>query len=103
MFNWLYPTIYKQNPMSKTIDMLKKYDKIVSYQIFHPSYTYYLPDRVPVFKNLDSLKAFMLQNKAAVITRKNFAEELKSIGLQEKASVHDLFEGNTTVIFVNPE
>jgi hypothetical protein len=38
----------------------------------------------------------MLQNKAAVITRKNFAEELKSIGLQEKASVHDLFEGNTT-------
>jgi len=103
MFNWLYPTIYKQNPMSKTIDMVKKYDKIVSYQIFHPSYTYYLPERVPVFKNLDSLKMFMLQNKAAVITRKNFAEELKSIGLQEKASVHDLFEGNTTVIFVNPE
>jgi len=103
MFNWLYPTIYKQNPMSKTIDIVKKYDKIVSYQIFHPSYTYYLPGRVPVFKNLDSLKTFMLQNKAAVITRKNFAEDLKSIGLQEKASVHDLFEGNTTVIFVNPE
>jgi hypothetical protein len=70
MFNWLYPTIYKQNPMSKTIDMVKKYDKIVSYQIFHPSYTYYLPERVPVFKNLDSLKMFMLQNKAAVITVK---------------------------------
>ena len=103
MFNWLYPTIYKQNPMSKTIDIVKKYDKIVSYQIFHPSYTYYLPGRVPVFKNLDSLKTFILQNKAAVITRKNFAEDLKSIGLQEKASVHDLFEGNTTVIFVNPE
>jgi len=103
MFNWLYPTIYKLNPMSQTIDMVKKYDKIVSYQIFHPSYTYYLPERVPVFKNLDSLKTFMLQNKAAVITRKNFAEELKSIGLQEKISVHDLFEGNTTVIFVNPE
>jgi 4-amino-4-deoxy-L-arabinose transferase-like glycosyltransferase len=103
MFNWLYPTIYKQNPMSKTIAMVKKYDKIVSYQIFHPSYTYYLPERIPVFKNLDSLKTFMLQNKAAVITRKNFAEELRSIGLQEKASVHDLFEGNTTVIFVNPE
>jgi len=103
MFNWLYPTIYKQNPMSKTIDMVKKYDKIVSYQIFHPSYTYYLPERVTVFKNLDSLKTFMLQNRAAVITRKNFAEDLKSIGLKEKASVHDLFEGNTTVIFVNPE
>jgi len=103
MFNWLYPTIYKENPMSKTIDIVKKYDKIVGYHIFHPSYTYYLPERVPVFKDRDSLKMFMLQNNAAVITRKNFAEELKSIGLQEKASVHDLFEGNTTVIFVNPE
>jgi 4-amino-4-deoxy-L-arabinose transferase-like glycosyltransferase len=27
MFNWLYPTIYKQKPMSKTIDMVKKYDQ----------------------------------------------------------------------------
>ena len=102
-FNWLYPAIYKHNPMSKTIDMVKKYDKIVSYQTFHPSYTYYLPDRVPVFKNLDSLKIYLQENKAAVISRKNFSEELRSIGLKEQASMHDLFEGNTTVIFSNKE
>ena len=101
MFNWLYPAIYKQNPMSKTIDMVKKYDHIVSYQIFHPSYTYYLPERVPVFKNLDSLKIYLQENKAAVISRKNFAEELRSIGLKEESSIHDLFEGNTTVIYSN--
>jgi len=101
MFNWLYPAIYKQNPMSKTIDMVKKSDHIVSYQIFHPSYTFYLPDRVPVFKNLDSLKTYLQENKAAVISRKNFADELKSIGLTEEASIHDLFEGNTTVIYSN--
>ena len=103
MFNWVYPSLYKQNPMSKTIEMVKNYDQVVSYQIFHPSYTYYLPGRVPVFKNLDSLKSFMQQNKAAVISRKDFAGELRSIGLAEKAAVHDLFEGNTTVIFSNPE
>jgi 4-amino-4-deoxy-L-arabinose transferase-like glycosyltransferase len=101
MFNWLYPAIYKQNPMSRTIDLVKKYDHIVSYQIFHPSYTYYLPERVPIFKNLDSLKTYLLENKAAVISRKNFAEELKSIGLKEESSIHDLFEGNTTVIYSN--
>ena len=89
--------------MSKTIDMVKKYDKIVSYRIFHPSYTFYLPDRVPVFKNLDSLKTYLQENKAAVISRKNFSEELRSIGLKEQASVHDLFEANTTVIFSNEE
>lgn len=103
MFNWLYPAIYKQNPMSKTIDLVKKYDHIVSYQIFHPSYTYYLPERVPVFKNLDSLKIYLQENEAAIISRKNFAEELRSIGLKEESSVHDLFEGNTTVIFSNKE
>ena len=103
MFNWLYPAIYKQNPMSKTIDLVKKYDHIVSYQIFHPSYTYYLPERVPVFKNLDSLRIYLQENKAAIISRKNFAEELRSIGLKEESSIHDLFEGNTTVIFSNKE
>ena len=103
MFNWLYPSLYKQNPMSKTIDMVKKYDNVVSYQIFHPSYTYYLPERVAVFNNLDSLKNYLLANKAAVISRKNFADDLRSIGLKEQAAVHDLFEGNTTVIYSNPQ
>ena len=89
--------------MSKTIDTVKKYENVVSYQIFHPSYTFYLPERVPVFKNLDSLKTYLQTNKAAVISRKNFAGELISIGLKEQASVHDLFEGNTTVIFSNSQ
>jgi len=103
MFNWLYPAIYKQNPMSMTIGKVKQYENVVSYQIFHPSYTYYLPERVPVFKNLDSLRTYLQENKAAVISRKNFADELKSIGLKEESSIHDLFEGNTTVIFSNKE
>jgi len=101
MFNWLYPSLYKQNPMSKTIDTVKKYENVVSYQIFHPSYTYYLPERVPVFKNLDSLKAYLQTNKAVVISRQNFAGDLRSIDLKEISSVHDLFEGNTTVLYSN--
>lgn len=103
LFNWLYPAIYKQNPMSMTIDKVKQYENVVSYQTFHPSYTYYLPQRVPVFKDLDSLKIYLQENKAAIISRKNFADELKSIGLKEESSIHDLFEGNTTVIFSNRE
>lgn len=101
MFNWLYPAVYKQNPMSMTIDKVKLYENVVSYQIFHPSFTYYLPERVPVFKSLDSLKIYLQENKAAVISRKNFAEDLRSIGLKEESSIHDLFEGNTTVIYSN--
>jgi len=101
-FTWLYPAVYQKNPMSLTIDEVKKYDRVVSYQIFHPSFTYYLPQRVKVFTSLDSLKIFLSEKKAAVLSRKTFAEELQSIGLQEKAAVHDLFEGNTTVLYVSP-
>ena len=85
--------------MTKTIEALKKYENVVAYQIFHPSFTYYLPERVPVFRNIDSLKNYLNQHNAAVISRKTFAGELESIQLKQVASVHDLFEGNTTVIF----
>jgi 4-amino-4-deoxy-L-arabinose transferase-like glycosyltransferase len=101
--NYLYPAIYQKNPMSQTIDSVKKFDKVVAYQIFHPSFTYYLSERVKVFKDLDSLKIYLTENKAAVISRKKFTEELKSIQLKELHSIHDLFEGNTTVIYVNGE
>lgn len=103
MFNGLYPRLYQQNPMSRTIEMVRAYDNVVGYQIFHPSFTYYLPERIPVYNNLDSLKLFMQQNRAAVISRKTFAGALNHIGLKELATVHDLFEGNTTVIYTNPE
>lgn len=99
LFNYLYPAIYKENPMSRTIDIVKQYPNIVSYQIFHPSFTYYLPDHVHVYKNLDSLRNYVQSNKTAIISRKEFAGELRSIGLTEKFRIHDLFEGNTTVIY----
>jgi len=98
-FNWLYPSINKQNPMSRTIEEVKKYDKVVSYEIFHPSFTFYLPERVKVFKNLDSLRIYLRENKALVISRKYFEKELKSIQLKELYSIHDLFEGSTTAIY----
>ena len=101
--NYLYPAIYKQNPLSKTIATVKKYENVVAYRIFHPSFTFYLPKRVPVFQNLDSLKMYLLENKAAVISRKNFTDDLKSIQLKEIYSIHDLFEGSTTVIYSNKE
>jgi hypothetical protein len=54
-----------------------------------------------MFTNLDSLKAYLNENKAVVISREDFAEKLKSIQLKELYSIHNLFEGNTTVIYSN--
>lgn len=100
-FNYLYPAIYKNNPLSKTIDRVKKHENVVAYKIFHPSFTYYLPARVPVFENADSLQVYLQNNKAAIITRKTFLPELKGLRIDTVAIHHDLFESSTTAILSN--
>ncbi len=101
LLNWFYPSIYNENPMTRTIEKVRAHKNVVAYQIFHPSFTYYLPERVRVFKQLDSLNIYLMQNEAAVISRKNYTEELKSLQLKEIATIHDLFEGNTTAVYSN--
>ena len=100
--NWFYPVIlYNNNPMSKTISEVRKYQNVVSYKIFHPSFSYYLPERIRVFESVDSLRQYLQQNKAVVISRTDFLDELKGIGLREVAAHHDLFELPSTLIMRN--
>jgi hypothetical protein len=100
-FNYLYPTIYRNNPLSKTIDKVQQHQNVVAYKIFHPSFTYYLPNRVKVFEQPDSLQLYMQKNKAALITREAFLPELIALGLDTVAIHHDLFESSTTAILTN--
>jgi 4-amino-4-deoxy-L-arabinose transferase-like glycosyltransferase len=100
-FNYLYPTIYQNNPLSKTVYELKRYDKAVGYKIFHPSFTYYLPDRVTVFEDKDSLNAYLKLNPALVLTREEYLPELTSLKLDTVAIHHDIFESSTTSLLTN--
>lgn len=87
--------------MSKTINIVNKYNNVVSYKTFQPSYAFYLPERIQVFQKADSLKFYLEQNKAVVITRLEFIDELKTTGLKQLAAHHDLFEYPTTLILAN--
>jgi 4-amino-4-deoxy-L-arabinose transferase-like glycosyltransferase len=101
-FNFLYPLIYSNNPLTKSIDKVKQYENVVAYKTFHPSFTYYLPERVRVFDNPDSLQLYLQTNNAAIITReKTLNEELLPLGLDTVAIHHDLFENSTTAILTN--
>lgn len=100
-FNYLYPVIYKNNPLSKTINTVQNYDKVVAYKIFHPSFTYYLPNRVTVFNEVDSLKKYLSLNKTLVLTRESFLLELESMKLDTVAIHHDLFENSTSALMTN--
>lgn len=101
LLNYLYPMVYNNNPLSKTIDKVKQYDNVVAYQIFHPSFTYYLPKRVRVFDNKDSLQQYLKTNEALVISREKLLPELESLKLDTVAIHHDLFETSTTVLMTN--
>ena len=100
-FNYLYPVIYKNNPLSKTLNEVKKYDKVVGYKLFHPSFTYYLPNRVAMFGDADSLQQYLKTNEALVLTRESYLPELDSIKLDTVAIHHDLFESSTTALITN--
>ncbi len=100
-FNYLYPAVYKNNPMSKTIDEVRKYENVVAYKIFHPSYTFYLPERVKVFDQPDSLQQYLQNNHAIIITRQSSLPELTTLQLDTVAIHHDLFESSTTSLLTN--
>ncbi|HVE60204.1 MAG TPA: glycosyltransferase family 39 protein [Chitinophagaceae bacterium] len=99
--NYLYPAVYKNNPMSKTIGEVKKYENVVAYKIFHPSYTYYLPQRIKVFEQPDSLQQYLQNNQAIIITRQASLPELNFLQLDTVAIHHDLFESSTTSLLTN--
>ncbi|HUQ96585.1 MAG TPA: glycosyltransferase family 39 protein [Chitinophagaceae bacterium] len=100
-FNYLYPTLYQNNPLSKTINIVRKYDNVVAYKIFQPAFTFYVPHRIPVFDQPDSLNAYLQNHEALVILREAAVPELQSLGLQQLAAHHDLFERHTTVLLTN--
>lgn len=102
-FNYLYPAIYRNNPLSKTLHHVQKYENVVAYRIFHPSFTFYVPKRIPEFQDAASLKAYLQNNKALIITREALLPELDSLKLYKIASHHDLFEDHTTVLLTNEE
>lgn len=100
-FNYLYPAVYRNNPLTKSLPIVQQYNNVVAYKIFHPSFTFYLPNRVPVFDNIDSLQQYLQHHKAAIISRQEFSSDMDSIGLKPVAVHHDLFEDHTTVVYAN--
>jgi 4-amino-4-deoxy-L-arabinose transferase-like glycosyltransferase len=100
-FNYLYPTLYLNNPLSKTIHVVRTYENVVAYKTFQPAFTFYVPDRIKVFDQPDSLKAYLQNNNALIILREVAVAELDTTGLQRIATHHDLFENHNTVLLTN--
>jgi 4-amino-4-deoxy-L-arabinose transferase-like glycosyltransferase len=95
----VYPTLYSQNPVSKTINLVKRHQHIYSYEIYNPGYNFYLDTNIKEYSSLDSLKAKLAEHPdALIISRKEFADTLKTLNLQVISEHHDIFELPTTII-----
>lgn len=96
---YLYPAIYRQNPVAATIEQVKTEKNIFSYQIFNSGYRFYLDKNIPRTFYIDTLKKWLqLPGNAIVITRLEFLPDLKNLPLVEIARHQDIFEIPTTVI-----
>ncbi len=95
----VYPKLYEQNPVSKTIRLVNQYDHIYSYQIYNPGYNFYLNTNIKEYPSLDSIQAKLKEYPdALIISRKEFENELKQMNLEVIAEHHDIFELPTTII-----
>jgi 4-amino-4-deoxy-L-arabinose transferase-like glycosyltransferase len=101
-FSYLYPRIYLNNPMSKTIQKVKDYDHVVSYGLFNSAYVFYVDGSIKEFHDPGSLQNFLREHpNTIIITRKEKANELQPLSLHKVAEHHDLFELPTTVLLTN--
>jgi 4-amino-4-deoxy-L-arabinose transferase-like glycosyltransferase len=101
---YVYPVLYNQNPVAKTINEVKQYQNIYSYETFNPGYRFYLDKNIPTTDNIDTLKHWLdSTSNAIVITRTYYIDTLKSLPLHEIARHHDIFELPTTVIYKTNE
>lgn len=97
--SFIYPALYQQNPVAKTLDIVKKSDHVLGFQIVNPGYRFYLDKNIPRTTDPNELKRWIdSTGKGIVITRKDQLQFLEGLPLKEVASEHDLFELPTTVI-----
>ena len=99
LLHYIYPTLYKQNPVAKTIEMVMQSAVVLSYQAYNPGYNFYLNKNVKKYYSVDSINAQLQQNPGAIIIgRKEFLDSLRSLDLDVIAEHHDLFKLPTTII-----
>jgi 4-amino-4-deoxy-L-arabinose transferase-like glycosyltransferase len=109
IFLWVgYPLIYRENPVTRLLPMLKEYPKsvVVSYKAFNPGFNFNLgKDKMLLqeFNDINALKQSGREIEALgavmyVITRLDYTKEFEASGFRELARERDLFELPTTVI-----
>lgn len=95
----IYPVAYRNNPVTKTIDIVKSGKMIVAFGHYNPAFNFYLNNTVKKLEatQIDSLNT--LPQGTIILTCSTHFHELESLHLNLLAREHDIFEGRETLIF----
>jgi 4-amino-4-deoxy-L-arabinose transferase-like glycosyltransferase len=99
----IYPALYNQNPVAKTINLVKQSSHILAYNLYNPGFRFYVDKDIATG---DTAALHMLLNNykdAIIITRARYSDSLKGLPVLEVARHKDIFELPTTVIYKRKE
>lgn len=101
-FDFVYPTLYSQNPVTKTLAIIKGRQLLFAYKNYNPAYNFYINSSVVNCQDTYSLQNLLKRYPGAlVVSRKEYLDSLNLLNLEVIAIHHDLFESPTTVLLTN--
>jgi len=94
----VYPSVYNNNPVAKTLAVLKTAPRVISYKHYNAGYNFYLDRPIARFNGneIDSIK--LSEPGTIIITTSALLNELDSLHLKKIAWQHDIFERRETVL-----
>ena len=99
-FHSIYPKFDKENPVAKSIGLIDRTQPIRGYNLFNPSYVFYLKREIPKLHTLEELREFCRSNPGGqIITRTQYENDYMQIENLEEVTRHkDIFEIPTSII-----
>lgn len=96
----VYPTLYNQNPVTKTLKIVQQSHLIIAYKEYNPAYNFNLQnDKIRKYQSIDSLRQELQRHPdAIIISRKEYIDSLQQLPVKIVAEHHDLFELPTTIL-----
>lgn len=96
-----YPAVYGINPVVSSIPIIQKKPDLVYYKMMNSAYVFNMERIIPAIYSQDSLRTYLKAHPdAAVISRKQFDEEIRSAtDLVPVFEQKDTFENPTTIIY----
>jgi 4-amino-4-deoxy-L-arabinose transferase-like glycosyltransferase len=98
-FAYLYPAIYRQNPVDRSLARLENRQTIVAYKAFNPAFVFRQRGSITEYPDTASLhRQLTVRPDVLVISRMVHEAELRALGLETIWKGKDLFEHHTTVL-----